>query len=143
MRGSMTRTLKLTIAYDGAGYVGWQRQANGTSVQGVIEEAIARIEGHQVTLTGAGRTDAGVHALGQVASVRISSAITCDGYLRALNGLLPDDIRVRRIEDVPPAFHARFDVRAKTYRYRVLNAPIASPFEARYAWHVTYALDLE
>jgi tRNA pseudouridine38-40 synthase len=143
MRGSMTRTLKLIVAYDGAGYVGWQRQANGTSIQGLIEDAIARIEGHEVTLTGAGRTDAGVHALGQVASVRISSTITCESYVRALNGLLPDDIRVRRVDDVPLAFHARFDVRAKTYRYRLLNAQIASPYDARNSWHETYPLDVE
>jgi tRNA pseudouridine38-40 synthase len=139
----MMRMLKLTVAYDGAGYVGWQRQANGISIQGLIEEAIARVEGHDVTLTGAGRTDAGVHALGQVASVRITSAITCEGYVRALNTILPPDIRVRCVEDVPAAFHARFDVRAKTYRYRVLNAPIASPFDVRYAWHVNYALDVD
>jgi tRNA pseudouridine38-40 synthase len=137
------RTLKLTVAYDGAGYVGWQRQAEGTSIQGVLEEAIARVEGHEVTLTGAGRTDAGVHAIGQVASVRVQSAIACDNYVRALNVSLPPDIRVRRVEDAPESFHARFDARHKTYRYRILNAPIASPFEARYAWHVTFPLDVD
>jgi tRNA pseudouridine38-40 synthase len=137
------RMLKLTVAYDGAGYVGWQRQPEGTSIQGVLEEAIARLEGHDVTVTGAGRTDAGVHALGQVASVRVSSAIPCENYVRALNVSLPSDIRVRRVEEVPETFHARFDARHKTYRYRVLNAPIASPFEARYAWHVTFPLDVD
>jgi tRNA pseudouridine38-40 synthase len=137
------RMLKLTVAYDGAGYVGWQRQAEGTSIQGVLEEAIAAIEGHAVTVTGAGRTDAGVHAIGQVASVRVSSAIACDSYVRALNVSLPQDIRVRRVEEVPESFHARFDARHKTYRYRILNAPIASPFEARYAWHVTFPLDID
>jgi tRNA pseudouridine38-40 synthase len=137
------RMLKLTVAYDGAGYVGWQRQAEGTSIQGVLEEAIARVEGHEVTVTGAGRTDAGVHAIGQVASVRVTSTIACDNYVRALNVSLPPDIRVRRVEDAPESFHARFDARHKTYRYRILNAAIASPFEARYAWHVTFPLDIE
>jgi tRNA pseudouridine38-40 synthase len=136
------RMLKLTVAYDGTLYVGWQRQAEGTSIQGLIEEALARIEGQLVTVTGAGRTDAGVHALGQVASVRVATTHGCDTYVRALNAALPEDVRVRRVEDVPEAFHARFDARAKTYRYRILNSPVASPFELRYAWHVTYPLDL-
>jgi tRNA pseudouridine38-40 synthase len=137
------RMLKLTIAYDGAGYVGWQRQAEGTSIQAVLEAAIARVEGHEVTVTGAGRTDAGVHALGQVASVRVTSTIACESYVRALNVALPDDIRVRRVDEMPEDFHARFRVRDKTYRYRLLNAPIASPFDVRYAWHVSFPLDLD
>jgi tRNA pseudouridine38-40 synthase len=137
------RTLKLTIAYDGAGYVGWQRQAEGTSIQGVLEAAIARVEGHDVTVTGAGRTDAGVHALAQVASVRVASTIACERYVRALNAALPDDIRVRRVDEMPDDFHARFDVRQKTYRYRVLHAAIPSPFDVRYAWHVSFPLDLD
>jgi tRNA pseudouridine38-40 synthase len=145
MRGSMSgdvRTLKITLAYDGAAYVGWQRQAGGTSIQGLLEDAIARIEGHAVTVHGAGRTDAGVHALAQVASFRVSSTLGCDVYLRALNAMLPEDIRVRRVDEAADDFHARFHARAKTYRYRVLNGPIASPFDARYAWHVSYALDI-
>src|SRR5262249_50903078 len=137
------RMLKLTIAYDGAGYVGWQRQAEGTSIQGALEAAIARVEGHEVTVTGAGRTDAGVHALGQVASVRVTSTIACESYVRALNAALPDDIRVRRVDEMPEGFHARFNVRHKTYRYRLLNGPIASPFDARYAWHVSFPLDVD
>jgi tRNA pseudouridine38-40 synthase len=143
MSTMQTRMLKLTVAYDGTAYVGWQRQAVGTSIQGVIEEAMARIEGHEVTVTGAGRTDAGVHALGQVASVRVTSTLACASYVRALNATLPEDVRVRRVEEMPDTFHARFDVRHKTYRYRLLHAPIASPFDLRYAWHVTYPLDLD
>lgn len=135
------RTLKITLAYDGTAYVGWQRQAEGMSIQGLIEAAVARIEGVPVTVSGAGRTDAGVHALGQVASVEVTSAIACDAYARALNASLPSDVRVRAVADMPPGFHARFSARAKTYCYRVLQAPIASPFEARFAWHVTHALD--
>jgi tRNA pseudouridine38-40 synthase len=137
------RLLKLTVAYDGGAYVGWQRQADGTSIQGLIEEALARIEGQPVTVTGAGRTDAGVHALGQVASVRVETTHSCDTYVRALNAALPEDVRVRRVEEMPETFHARFDARAKTYRYRILTGPIASPFELRYAWHVTFPLDRE
>jgi len=137
------RMLKLTVAYDGSVYVGWQRQADGTSIQGLIEEALARIEGQPVTVTGAGRTDAGVHALGQVASARVATTHSGETYVRALNAALPEDVRVRSVEEVPEAFHARFDARAKTYRYRILNGPVASPFEMRYAWHVTYPLDLD
>jgi tRNA pseudouridine38-40 synthase len=139
------RTLKLTLAYDGTAYVGWQRQAAGTSIQGLLEAAIARIEGDAVTVTGAGRTDAGVHALGQVASVTVpsaSSSIACDAYVRALNASLPEDVRVRAVEEAGDGFHARFSARAKTYRYRLTRGGVASPFESRYAWHVTHPLDV-
>jgi tRNA pseudouridine38-40 synthase len=139
------RTLKITLAYDGTDYVGWQRQAAGTSIQGLLEAAIARIEGDAVTVTGAGRTDAGVHALGQVASVTVPSAassIACEAYVRALNASLPEDVRVRAVEDAGEDFHARFSARAKTYRYRVTRGGVASPFASRYAWHVTHALDV-
>jgi tRNA pseudouridine38-40 synthase len=135
------RTLKLTLAYDGGAYVGWQRQATGTSIQGLLEDAVARIDGQPVTITGAGRTDAGVHAIGQVASVDVVSSLACDAYARALNAVLPIDVRVRAVEEAPSGFHARFAARAKTYRYRLLLASVVSPFEARYAWHVTHALD--
>ncbi len=137
------RTLKITLAYDGTNYVGWQRQAEGTSIQGLLEETIARIEGHEVTVIGAGRTDAGVHALAQVASVRVSSTHECEVYVRALNATLPADIRVRQVEPEPDDFHARYGARRKTYHYRVLHAPVGSPFESRYAWHVTWPLDLD
>jgi tRNA pseudouridine38-40 synthase len=140
------RTLKLTLAYDGTAYVGWQRQAAGTSIQGLLEAAIARIEGDAVTVTGAGRTDAGVHALGQVASVTVpsaSSSIACEAYVRALNASLPEDVRVRSVEEAADDFHARFSARAKTYRYRLTRGGVASPFESRYAWHVMHALDVE
>lgn len=139
------RNLKITLAYDGTDYVGWQRQAAGTSIQGLLEAAIARIEGGSLTVTGAGRTDAGVHAIGQVASVAVpsaSSSIPCDAYARALNASLPDDVRVRAVEEVADDFHARFSARAKTYRYRLTRGGVASPFESRYAWHVTHPLDV-
>jgi tRNA pseudouridine38-40 synthase len=135
------RTLKLTLAYDGTAYVGWQRQAEGVSIQGLVEAAVARIEGEAVTVTGAGRTDAGVHALGQVATLDVASTIACDAYIRALNAMLPSDVRILAVEEAPPGFHARFSARSKTYRYRMMPATVASPFEARFAWHVTHALD--
>jgi tRNA pseudouridine38-40 synthase len=139
------RTLKITLAYDGTAYVGWQRQAAGASIQGLLEGAIARIEGEAVTVAGAGRTDAGVHALGQVASVVVPSAATsiaCDAYARALNASLPEDVRVRAVEEAGDDFHARFSARSKTYRYRLTRGGLSSPFESRYAWHVTHPLDV-
>ena len=145
MHNPSVRTLKITLAYDGTAYVGWQRQAAGTSIQGVLEAAIARIEGEAVTVAGAGRTDAGVHALGQVASVAVPSAstsIACEAYARALNTSLPADVRVRMVEEAADDFHARFSARAKTYRYRLTRGGVASPFESRYAWHITHPLDV-
>lgn len=139
----MTRTLKLTIAYDGTRFVGWQRQAAGESIQGLIEEALARFEGAPVTVHGAGRTDAGVHALGQVASVELTSLHDAAAMARGLNAQLPGDIRVLRVEDAPAGFHARFGARSKTYRYQLRNALVVSPFERAYVWHVQDPLNLE
>jgi tRNA pseudouridine38-40 synthase len=135
------RPLKLTLQYDGTNYVGWQRQANGVSVQQRVEEALQEVEGVPVTVTGAGRTDAGVHALGQVASFRLEHPIDVASLYRALNARLPEDIRVTGVEEAPADFHARFSARAKTYRYRIFNGPQISPFERHYAWHVPHALD--
>lgn len=136
------RTLKLTIQYDGTDYVGWQRQPGGPSIQGLLEEALAPIEGSPVTVQGAGRTDAGVHALGQTASVTLTATLPATTLGRALNAVLPRDIRVMDVEDAPAGFHARFSAVAKTYEYRVLTAAIASPFTVRYVWHVGQPLDL-
>jgi tRNA pseudouridine38-40 synthase len=116
------RTLKLTLSYDGTRLVGWQRQAEGESVQGVLEDALAHFEGAPVTVHGAGRTDAGVHALGQVASARVTFAHDATTLARALNAQLPEDVRVLGVEEVPADFHARFSARAKTYRYLIRNA---------------------
>ena len=135
------RTLKLIVEYDGTNYVGWQRQAERVSVQGVLEEALAPFEGRSVTVHGAGRTDAGVHALGQVASVCLTAAHDALTLQRALNAVLPADIRVVAVEETPPGFHARFDAVSKTYEYRIVNGPYVSAFEHRYAWHVPGALD--
>src|SRR5688500_2735677 len=137
------RTLKLTLAYDGTRFVGWQRQAAGESIQGLLEAALARVEGAPVTVHGAGRTDAGVHALGQVASVHLTCAHDPVTLARALNAQLPPDIRVFSVEETAAGFHARFGARAKTYRYQIRNAPIVSPFERAYVWHVPEPLDLD
>jgi tRNA pseudouridine38-40 synthase len=136
--------LKLTIAYDGTDFVGWQRQPAGVSIQGLIEDALAPIEGGRVTLHGAGRTDAGVHALGQVASAALASTLDPDTIARALNAVLPAAVRIVGAERAHPGFHARFDAVSKTYEYRIVNAPCVSPFLHRYAWHVPQRrLDLE
>jgi len=130
------RTVKLTVAYDGTRFVGWQRQASGESIQGWLERALEPLEGAPVTVHGAGRTDAGVHALGQVASVSLGGTHDSATLMRALNAQLPPDIRVRAVEDVAADFHARFSARRKTYRYLVRNATFANPFERTFAWHV-------
>ena len=135
-------TFKITLAYDGTDFVGWQRQANGMSVQGLIEDALRALDGRDVDVTGAGRTDAGVHALGQVAAFTIARGMTPDALVRALNAHLPHAVRVLAAENAPPAFHPRFGARAKTYRYRLWNGDVMSPFERRYAWHVPGALDV-
>ena len=137
------RTLKLTLTYDGTRLVGWQRQAAGESVQGLLEEAMARFEGGRVTVHGAGRTDAGVHALGQVASVQVTCGHDVVTLTRALNAQLPEDIRVLSIDEVGTGFHARFSARSKTYRYQLRHGTIADPFERAYVWHMPERLDVE
>jgi tRNA pseudouridine38-40 synthase len=136
------RTIKLTIAYDGTGFVGWQRQESGESIQGLIEDALAKIEHSVVTLHGAGRTDAGVHALAQVASARIAAALDDDTLARALNANLPPAIRITAVEAVPDDFHARFSATGKTYEYRIWNGPSVPPFDRLYVWHVPQRLDV-
>ena len=137
------RNLKLTLAYDGTDYVGWQRQAAGRSIQGTLEAALAEIEGAPVTVVGAGRTDAGVHALAQVASVRMARDIEPRVLARALNAKLPADIRVLGADAVGAGFHARYSARSKTYRYCLSNGGVAAPFAARYAWRLAAPLHLD
>jgi tRNA pseudouridine38-40 synthase len=139
---SVVRTLKLTLEYDGTDYVGWQRQANGVSVQGLLEEALRPIEGAPVNVSGAGRTDAGVHALGQVASFRLTATIKPERLVRALNAVLPPDIRAVDAQDVPGDFHARFSATGKVYEYRIINHQTVSPFLRRFVWQVVPALDV-
>jgi tRNA pseudouridine38-40 synthase len=112
-------------------------------VQGLLEDALARFEGAPVTVHGAGRTDAGVHALGQVASVQVACAHDVTTLTRALNAQLPDDVRVVAIEEVSPHFHARFNARSKTYRYQIRHGTIADPFERAYVWHMPERLDVD
>jgi tRNA pseudouridine38-40 synthase len=143
MAAGPMRTLKLTLSYDGTRLVGWQRQAAGDSVQALLEDALARFEGAPVTVHGAGRTDAGVHALGQVASVRVAFTHDVSTLARALNAELPEDVRVLKVEEASAGFHARFDARSKTYRYVIGNHGVASPFERAFVWHVPQPLDVE
>src|SRR3954452_3060694 len=121
-------TFKITVAYDGTNYVGWQRQAAGISIQGLIEAALGDLDGREIAVHGAGRTDAGVHALGQVASCTLNRSIDAAVLTRALNARLPPDVRIASAEAMAAEFHARFDARAKTYRYRIHNAAVMSPF---------------
>ena len=134
------RTLKITLAYDGTRFVGWQRQAEGESIQGLLEDALARFEGAPVTAHGAGRTDAGVHALRQVASARVTFTHDARTLTRAVNAHLPPEIRVVSVEDVEQSFHARFSARAKTYRYQIRNAAVADPFDRAFVWHLAEPL---
>jgi tRNA pseudouridine38-40 synthase len=143
MEATTPRTLKLTLAYDGTDFVGWQRQAEGVSIQALLEDALSTIEGRRVTVTGAGRTDAGVHALGQVASVVLAHALETAVLRRALNAMLPPEVRVLAVEEAAGGFHARYGARAKAYRYVVENAEVASPFARRYVWHVPQPLAVE
>jgi tRNA pseudouridine38-40 synthase len=134
---SALRSLRLTLAYDGTNYVGWQRQANGLSIQQALEEAFVPLVGGEPapTVVGAGRTDAGVHALGQVASVNVAFDLAASAVQRALNVRLPLDIRVVGVVDAPDGFHARYHAAGKTYRYRIVTTPVLSPFDRAYAFH--------
>jgi tRNA pseudouridine38-40 synthase len=138
----MERILKLTLSYDGTAYVGWQRQAEGVSIQGLLEDALSRLDGAPVVVHGAGRTDAGVHALGQVASARVRTAHEPLVIRRALNAMLPGDIRVAAVEDAAPDFHARFSARGKVYEYRIWQDDVQPPFARAWSWHVPRPLDV-
>jgi len=134
------RNLRLVIAYDGTDFHGWQRQPRATTIQEVLETRIAKITGEFVKLYGSGRTDAGVHAAGQVANFKTACPIPCTSLVKALNDTLPVAIRVRRAEEAESNFHARYSAKSKTYRYRILQAPVCPPFLARYVYHYPYAL---
>ena len=136
------RVLKLTPAYDGTRFVGWQRQADGESIQGLLEDALARFEGAPVTVHGAGRTDAGVHALGQVASASVTFTHPTATIVRALNAQLPEDIRVLDVADAAPDFHARFSARSKTYRYHIRAGASGDPFTRAFVWQLAESLDV-
>jgi tRNA pseudouridine38-40 synthase len=136
-------TFKITIAYDGTGFVGWQRQAVGESIQGLLEQALRELDGRPVNVHGAGRTDAGVHALGQVASFTLERAIPATVLRQAMNAHLPEAIRVLEAVETDARFHARFDARDKTYRYRIWNGDVLNPFERPYALYLPGALDVD
>jgi tRNA pseudouridine38-40 synthase len=137
------RNLCLHIAYDGTEFYGWQRQKQRPTVQECLEAALEKLLGAKVALTGSGRTDAGVHALGQVANFRTTSSIPAKNLQQALNDLLPDTIKITEAGDVGASFHARLCARAKTYRYRILQAPVSVPFVSRFVYHYPYPLDRE
>jgi tRNA pseudouridine38-40 synthase len=135
------KTFKLTVSYDGTAYSGWQVQLNGMTIQQALETALARILGERIRVTGSGRTDAGVHALGQVASFSAATEIPAERLARAINGNLPDDIRVLDLVEAPGNFHAIRDARWKIYRYFVEDCPLPNVFRRAYCWHVRTRLD--
>lgn len=135
------RNIKLIISYDGTEFSGWQRQPKLRTVQQVLEEAIGQLTGTTPTTNASGRTDAGVHALGQVVNFYTASRHSTTTFLKALNAILPADVRVRLVEDRPQAFHPTFDAKTKLYRYVVDNGPVADPFQLRYSYHVHHQLD--
>jgi len=139
----MTRRLKIIIAYDGAPFAGWQSQSHGNTIQDHLERAFERVAGRPVRVHGAGRTDAGVHALAQCAHVDVNKALAPARWMEALNALLPPAIRVIRCRDVSNDFHARLSAKGKIYRYRIWCAPVLTPFEYRRAWHIPRPLDLK
>src|SRR5512134_1492292 len=142
---SDTRTIRLLLEYDGTAYGGWQRQANAASVQETLEIALRTIaQEPELRIRGASRTDAGVHALGQVASFVTRSKVPTRGFFRGLNTMLPRDIAVRACEEAPAGFDARLSAAGKHYRYRILNQPAPSPMRERFVWHLPWpTLEIE
>lgn len=134
--------IKLTIEYDGTNYHGWQLQPNGLTIQGMLEQAIEKILGVRPRLNGAGRTDAGVHALGQVANFVYAGDLDLSRLQKGMNALTPQDVVVKKVERVPDSFDARRDVQSRVYHYRIWNHPYPSAFHQHFSWYVTYPLDL-
>jgi tRNA pseudouridine38-40 synthase len=138
-----SRRLKLIVAYDGAPFAGWQSQSHRNTVQDHLDRAFERITGKAVRIHGAGRTDAGVHALAQCAHADVLKFLPTDRWIKALNALLPPAIRLLRCRYVSKNFHARLAAKGKIYRYRIWAAPILPPFEYRRAWHIAQSFDLK
>jgi tRNA pseudouridine38-40 synthase len=138
-----SRNIRLLIAYDGTDFQGWQRQPRVPTIQGTLETVLQKITREPIGLTGAGRTDAGVHAWGQVAHFKTLSALTPEKWQSALNALLPPDIRIRSVQESLPDFHARYDSRRKTYDYYLLNRGWPPPFYCRYSWWIGHPLDFD
>jgi tRNA pseudouridine38-40 synthase len=135
------RRIRIRLAYDGGGYYGWQVQPGLPTIQGTLEQVVAEIEGKPVHVAGSGRTDAGVHALAQVAAFSLENPIPPDNLRRALNRLLPSSIRILSVEEAAPDFHPRFQARAKTYEYRIAREEVCSPFQFPFVHHYPYPLD--
>jgi tRNA pseudouridine38-40 synthase len=135
------RNLRLILTYDGSEFSGWQVQPGAETIQGILSSAIGRLTGEKVLPQGSGRTDAGVHALAQVATFLTQSPIPAANLVKALNDILPASIRVLEVAEAAPEFHARKSARAKTYRYRMHRGPVCPPFLAHYVWHYPYPLD--
>ena len=129
-------TIKLTIEYDGTAYAGWQRQPNRPTIQAAVETALAQISQSSMSTVAAGRTDAGVHALGQVVSFRSEKSLSSREWSRGLNGLLPADITVQNVELVNDHFHARYSALSKIYEYRIFNAPFPPALNRQRVWHL-------
>jgi tRNA pseudouridine38-40 synthase len=136
-----SRRIRITLAYDGTEFHGWQIQPGLSTIQGVLEEIIGGVEGRPVHVAGSGRTDAGVHARAQVAAFTLENPIPTDNLIRAVNRLLPPAVRVLDAQEVEAGFHPRFDSVAKTYQYTLMRSPLCSPFEWRYVHHYPYPLD--
>lgn len=136
------RTILLTLEYRGAGYVGWQVQPNGVSVQEVVETALAELVGETVRIHSSGRTDAGVHARCMLAHFRTESHLPLKAFRDGLNSLLPNDVAVRAAREMPEGFHARYDARGKWYRYTLYRGRVRSPLHAETAWHLRGSLDI-
>lgn len=134
------RRIKMLASYDGTDYHGWQVQPGLPTIQGTLEEVVSEIEGRSVQVAGSGRTDAGVHALAQVAAFSIENPIPVENLRRAMNRLLPRDIRVLEVAVAAPDFHPRFQAKRKTYEYRIFRGEICAPFERRYVHHHPYPL---
>jgi len=135
------RNLKLTLAYDGTNFHGWQIQPNLRTVQGELQQALSRLFNHEVGVIGSGRTDAGAHAHGQVANVVTERSMDTDAVLRGVNALLSAEIRVLAVEEVDAGFHARRSARSKTYEYHIWRSPIVSPFHVRWVYGFRYPVD--
>jgi tRNA pseudouridine38-40 synthase len=135
------RNLKLILSYDGSDFAGWQVQPNAPTVQGTLASAIGRVTGEKVLPQGSGRTDAGVHALAQVATFVIESPVPTANFVKALNDVLPPTVRVLNVEEADADFHARKSARGKTYRYRIYREAICPPFLSRYVWHYPFPLN--
>jgi tRNA pseudouridine38-40 synthase len=136
------QNFKITIEYDGSAYHGWQRQVEDRTIQGEIENALMTMTGNSITLTGSGRTDAGVHAFNQAANFRCATSLTPETFLKGLNSLLPEDIVITSCKTVPEKFHARYDVKSKVYHYRILNRLLPAAISRQYAWHIRKKLNL-